>query len=571
MTRRGSILFGSFTGYRLRWLRRDMVAGLTVWAVLVPESLAYATIAGAPPVVGLYAAVPALLLYATLGSSRHLVVGPMSATAALSAGIVGTFTAAGDDRYVALTTALALVTGVLGVAAGLARLGFLASLISEPVLKGFIVGLALTIVAGQLAKLFGIDGGEGDFFAKLWHLLTSLDQTNRATLAVGLLSLVVVLGLRRRLPLVPGSLVAVLLGIAAVAALDLDQRGVAIVGPIQSGLPELGFPSGLGMDDYLALAGPAAGVLLIGFAEGLGAAKTYAARAGYDVDANRELAGLGVANLGAGLSSGMVVNGSLSKTAVNGGAGARSQFSGLTVAALTLLTLLFLTGLFEQLPEATLAAVVIAAVVELIDIPALRRLYHVWTQRLAGIYGPAARADFLAAVTAMLGVLVFDTLPGLVIGIAVSLTLLLYRTSRPHVTRLVRIADLGRPGLWVDADRHPGRHAPPGIVVARVESGLFFANADHVRDRIRALATTGISAVVLDGESTPFIDVTAAGMLDQLTRDLGTHDVQLYFARDIGQVRDILRHTENHPGLVIYRDVDAAVAAAHEHSQPPGN
>ncbi|MET9314105.1 SulP family inorganic anion transporter [Kribbella sp. NPDC003505] len=567
MTRRVPLLLGSFVAYRPRWVRPDLVAGLTVWAVLVPESLAYATIAGVPPVVGLYAAVPALVLYALVGSSRHLVVGPMSATAALSAGIVGTFAAGGSERYVALTTALALITGIVGVAAGLARLGFLASLISEPVLKGFIVGLALTIVVGQLPKLFGIDGGEGDFFTKVWHLLTSLDQTSWATLAVGLLSLVLVLALRRWLPLLPGSLVAVLLGIVAVAVLDLDQHGVAIVGPIQSGLPALGLPSGLGTDDYLALVGPAAGVLLIGFAEGLAAAKTYAAQAGYDIDANRELAGLGVANIGSGLASGMVVNGSLSKTAVNGGAGARSQLSGLTVAALTVVTLLLLTGLFEQLPEATLAAVVIAAVVELIDIPALRRLYRVWTERLAGIYGPAARADFLAAITAMLGVLVFDTLPGLVIGIAVSITLLLFRASRPHLTRLVRIPDGN--GLWVDADRHPDLHPEPGIVVVRVESGLFFANADHIRDHVRALAVAGVSAVVLDGETIPFIDVTAAGMLDQLSHDLASHGVRLYFAHDIGQVRDVLHHTQYDSGLVIYRDIDAAVTAARDHVPRP--
>ncbi|MET9272089.1 SulP family inorganic anion transporter [Kribbella sp. NPDC003557] len=563
------LLFGSLAGYRLPWLRRDLVAGLTVWAVLVPESLAYATIAGVSPVVGLYAAVPALVLYAAFGSSRHLVVGPMSATAALSAGIIGTFVAAGDAKYAALTTALALVTGVIGVAAGLARLGFLASFISEPVLKGFIVGLALTIVAGQLPKLFGVEGGDGDFFAKLWHLLTSLDQTSGTTLAIGVLSLVVVLVLRRWLPLVPGSLVAVLLGIAAVALFDLDQHGVAIVGPIQSGLPRVGLPEGVAWDDYLALVGPAAGVLLVGFAEGLAAAKTYAARAGYDIDANRELAGLGVANLGASLASGMIVNGSLSKTAVNGGAGARSQVSGLTVAALTVVTLLFLTGLFEELPEATLAAIVIAAVIELVDIAALRRLYRVWSERLGGIYGPAARADFVAAIAAMLGVLVFDTLPGLVIGIAVSMTLLLYRTGRPHVTRLVRLRDT--PGLWVDADRHPDVRPEDGILVIRVESGLFFANADHVRDSIRTLVAPGLVAVVLDGESSPFIDVTAAGMLDQLSRELAARAVRLYFARDIGQVRDVLHHTGNGSGLVIYRNIGAAVAAARADSGRPDN
>ncbi len=214
------------------------------------------------------------------------------------------------------------------------------------------------------------------------------------------------------------------------------------------------------------------------------------------------------------------------------------------------------------MPEATLAAIVIAAVIELVDIPALRRLYQVWTQRLGGIYGPAARADFLAAIAAMLGVLVFDTLPGLVIGIAVSMTLLLYRASRPHLTRLVRIPDTDRPGLWVDADRHPDLRPEQGILVIRVESGLFFANADHVRDHIRAAAATGAVAVVLDGETSPFIDVSAAGMLDQLTRELGAHGVRLYLARDIGQVRDVLHHTDNGSALVVYRDVDAAVAAA---------
>ncbi len=557
-------LFGSLRGYRPAWLRSDVLAGLTVWAVLVPESLAYATIAGVPPVVGLYAAVPALLLYAALGSSRHLVVGPMSATAALSAGTVATFAAGGSDRYVALTTVLAVVTGVLAVLAGLCRLGFLASFISEPVLKGFIVGLALTIIVGQLPKLFGVPKGEGDFFEQAWTLLSRLGESNGATVVVGVLSLAVVLGLKRWLPILPGSLIAVLLGIAAVAVLDLEAKGVAIVGQIESGLPALGLPAGTSGRDYLQLVGPAVGLLLVGFAEGLGAAKTYAARAGYDIDANRELLGMGGANLGSGLAGGMVVNGSLSKTAVNGGAGAKSQVSGLVVAALTIVTLLFLTGLFEQLPEATLAAVVIAAVVELVDIPALRRLYAVWTGQLGRIYGRVgARADFAAAVAAMLGVLVFDTLPGLVIGIAVSMLLLLYRSSRPNVVRLVDTADPGGAGggVWVDVSRHPGWTADPEIVVVRVEAGLFFANADHVKARIRALCEPTTRAVVLDAVTTPFVDVTAAKMLGELERDLSRGGVRLLVARDVGQVRDVLRQAEpdGPPG---YPTVDEAVAAA---------
>jgi sulfate permease, SulP family len=531
-------LFRSLAGYDRSWLRGDVLAGMTVWAVLVPEALAYASIAGVSPVVGLYAAPGALLLYAAFGSSRHLVVGPMSATAALSAAAVAEVATQGSAGFAAHTVALALTTGLLALGAGLLRLGFLASFISEPVLKGFIIGLALTIVAGQLPDLLGVEGAGGNFFERLWGVLADLGQTSATTLLVGLASLALVLGLRRVAPRVPGSLVAVLAGIAAVWLLDLDAHGVGIVGQIDSGLPALGVPE-VAAADYLALAPAAAGVMLVGFAEGLGAAKTYAARAHYEVDANRELLGLGAANLGAGLSSGMVVNGSLSKTAVNGAAGARSQVSGLVVAVLTVVTLLFLTGLFENLPEATLAAVVIAAVIELVDLPALTALYRMATRQLRGIYGIAARPDFSAAVAALAGVLVFDTLPGLFIGIAVSLLLLLYRASRPHVAVLGQVP--GRPGHYGDVRRHPENQLEPGVVLLRVEGGLFFANADTVRDAIRTAAGPGTRAVVLDAETAPFIDVSAARMLVLLTGDLRRSGVELVIARDVGQVRDVLR------------------------------
>jgi sulfate permease, SulP family len=553
-------LFTSLDGYRRAWLRGDVVAGLTVWAVLVPEALAYASIAGVSPVVGLYAAPGALLLYAAFGSSRHLVTGPMSATAALSAAAVAQFATQGAGEFAALTTTLAITVGLLAVVAGLLRLGFLASFISEPVLKGFIIGLALTIVAGQLPELFGVEKGEGDFFEKLWDLLTKLGDTSGLTLLVGLVSLALVLGLRRFAPAVPGSLVAVLLGIAAVGAFSLDEHGVAIVGHIERGLPSLGLPD-VQADDYLKLVSSGVGILLVGFAEGLGAAKTYAARHHYEVDANRELLGLGAANLGAGVSSGMVVNGSLSKTAVNGAAGARTQLSGLVVAALTVLTLLFLTALFEDLPKATLAAVVIAAVVELVDFPALVELYRVGTVQLRRLYGVAARPDFIAALAALAGVLVFDTLPGLFIGIGVSL-LLLYRASRPHVAVLGEVP--GARGQYVDVARHPENRQVEGVVVLRVEGGLFFANADTVRDAIRGhAAEPGTRAVVLDAETVPFVDVSAARMLGLLAADLQRQGVQLLFARDIGQVRDVLAREEGErPLLRTYPTVPDAIDAA---------
>lgn len=539
-----------------------------MWAVLVPESLAYASIAGVSPVVGLYAAPGALILYAAFGSSRHLVVGPMSATAALSAATVAQFAAAGSTKFTQVTIALALTTGFAAALAGLLRLGFLANYISEPVLKGFIVGLALTIIVGQLPKLFGVGKGSGNFFQKLWDLLTKLGDTSGLTLLVGLVSLALVVGLRRVAPVVPASLAAVVFGVLAVKLFHLDHHGVAIVGHIDRGLPSFGLPN-VPAHEYLDLAAGAIGIMLVGFAEGLGAAKTYAARAHYAVDTNRELLGLGTANLAAGLSSGMVVNGSLSKTAVNGSAGARTQLSGLTVAGLTVVTLLFLTGLFEDLPEATLAAVVIAAVVELVDIDALVRLYEIFTGPPSR-FGIAIRPDFVAAIAAMLGVLVFDTLPGLFIGIAVSLVLLIYRASTPHVAELGNVP--GARGHFTDLARNKDDVPIPGLLIVRPESGLFFANADHVRDEVRAaVARAHPHAVVLDAETVPFIDVTAITMIEQLASDLNRDGIQLAIARDIGGVRDVIaRAHDSDVDIPAYPTVQAAVDALTTQPAKPG-
>ena len=556
----GLVVFGSLRGYRREWVRADVVSGLAVWAVLVPESLAYAVLAGVPPVVGLWAAPAALVLYMALGSSRHLVVGPMSASAALSGVVVAGLT--GDPgRAAALTAGLALVTGVISVGAGLLRLGFLAGFVSQPVLKGFVIGLALTIVAGQLPKIFGVERVEGVFYEKVWGLSTRLGETNGWAVAVGAGSLALLLLLRRFAPLVPSAMVVVLAGVGASVLLELPERGVAVVGSITSGLPPFGLPE-LQLPDYASIVSGALGIALVGFAEGLAAAQTYAAKAGYDIDPDRELIAVGAANVGASVCAGMVVSGSLSKTAVNGDAGARSQASGLVTAVLTVVTLLLLTGLFEELPEATLGAIVIVAVVELIDIPALRRLYRIWTSRLGAIYGLAARVDFLAALAALLGVLVFGTLPGLFIGIAVSVVLLVYRASRPNVAVLGRTA--GPDPAWGDRARHPAAEPVAGVEVVRVEAGLFFANADHVRTRIRRITESADPrAVVLDAETSPSIDVTGAQMLADLAQHLRRCDTRLLVARDVGQVRDVLRRVEV-PDIAVgvYPTVDAAVAAA---------
>lgn len=556
-------LFASLRGYHRTWLRADLVAGLTVWAVLVPESLAYATIAGVSPVVGLYAAVPALVLYAAFGSSRHLVVGPMSATAALSASVVAVEAPGDPVAFAAMTTAVALVTGLLCLAAGIARLGFVASFVSAPVLKGFVVGVALVIVVGQVPALLGVEKDEGDFFDKAWSVMTQLGAVDGLTALVGLGTLGALLALRRWVPRVPGALVAVAAGIGAVLLLSLDERGVGVVGPIEAGLPVLGLPD-VGRSDYTSLLGPCAGIMVVGFAEALGAAKAYAAREGYDIDPDRELVGMGAANLASGLAAGMVVNGSLSKTAVNGGAGARSQVSGLTAAGLTLLTLLFLTPVFESLPEAVLAAVVIAAVLDLVDVRGLVRLFRLGTPAQRRLYGGAVRHDFWAAIATTAGVLLLDTLPGLVIGVLLSLFLLLGRASRPHVARLV----CSPHGAWVDADRRAvlgqdAGNAVPGVLVVRVESGLFFANADTVRGTIREMAAADDARlVVLDAQTVPFLDVAAAEMLVTLRADLARRHATLVLARDVGQVRDELRAAlaaDERPR--VHRSIEAALAA----------
>jgi SulP family sulfate permease len=534
--------------------------------VLVPESLAYASIAGVSPVVGLYAAPAALILYAALGSSRHLVVGPMSATAALSAATVGDLVAGSGDKFAAFTAALAITTGVAALLAGLLRLGFLASFISEPVIKGFIVGLALTIVIGQVPKLLGIEKGSGDFFEKAWDVVKNLGHADPLTLAVGAASLAAVLALRRFVPALPGSLAVVLAAIAAVALLNLDDHGLEIVGTIPAGLPSLGWPD-VSAHDFGALAPGAIGVMLVGFAEGLGAAKTYASRHHYDIDVNRELLGLGAANIGAGLCRGMVVNGSLSKTAVNGSAGARSQLSGIVVAVLTVITLLLFTGLFEKLPEATLAAVVIAAVIELVDFQSLRELYRIASGVRGRMAAVAARPDFTAALAALLGVLVFDTLPGLFIGIGVSLLLLLYRASRPHVAAVGKVP--GTAEQYGDVARHPENAVPEGVTILRVESGLFFANADWLRLRIReAAAADGIRAVVIDAESVAFIDVTAARMLDEVAEELERQGTGFAIARDIGSVRDVLRRADGADAPRAFPSIAAAVEALGDARRP---
>ncbi|MCB0863982.1 MAG: SulP family inorganic anion transporter [Solirubrobacterales bacterium] len=557
-------LFPSIRPYRKDWLRPDLIGALTVWAVLVPEALAYATIAGVSPIVGLYAAPGALLIYAALGSSRKLITGGDAATAALSAAIVGGIVAGDSSAFVQTTAALAICVGLIAVIAGISRLGFVVDFISIPVLRGFIIGLALTIIAGQIPHLFGVESVNGNFFDRIWDFFTHLDQMNLPTTVIGLGSLAIILFFKYRHPRVPGSLIAVVLGIIAVKVFDLGAHGVEIVGPISSELPSVGLPD-VGLSDVGALMAGAVGLMLVGFAESLASARTYP---GPDeqLDPDRELVGTGAANLGAGLVGGFVVTGSFSKTAINSESGARSQLSGIVVAGLVVLTMLFLTVPFESLPDAALAAVVIAALIHALDFVGLSELSRI--RERGNPLNPGNRPDFIAAIAALLGVTVFDILPGLFIGIGVSLVLLLYRASRPHVTRLGELHS--QPGHWGDVRRHTDAVEAPGVVVLRLEAAIFFANAEEIRREVNRSIAPETRAVVLDVETVPYIDVTAAYMLKSLAAELTGKGIRLAIARDVGSVEDMMRET-GLKGLLAdsYVSIDQAVHVAEDGQGSP--
>lgn len=522
--------------WRSNW-RRDSLAALAVWAVLVPQSMAYATLAGVPPVYGLYAAIVGLVLYGLLGTSRELNVGPSSSVAILSAATVAPLAAGDGDAYVALSAALALTTGLVLVVGGLARLGFVAEFLARPVLAGYFIGLALTIVVGQLPALLGIPSGSGGFFEKVWDLLGDLPETSWWTAAVGFVTLALVVTLQRLAPRVPGALIAVIGGVLASRALDLADDGVELVGAFPTSLPALGLP-GVGVSDYRAILWGAVGIALLAYAESIAAARRFALGQDYEVDANRELVAMGVANVGAGLTQGFPIDASVSRTTVAVSAGQRSQLAGLVNAGLVVLAIVALGELFADLPKATLAAIVIGAVLPLLDTGELRRLWRLDT------------VDFALATLCFTGVLVAGVLGGIVIAVIASLTALVYRSYTPHTAVLGRLRggeegdeDFG----FRDLSRHPGGETYPGLVIFRFDQEIFFANAALFRDRVRELvpgAEPPVRRITVDASAITYVDTTGLDMLGELQAELDGLGVELVFARLKGPVHDVFKRAE---------------------------
>ncbi|MEU6255805.1 sulfate permease [Streptomyces sp. NPDC047043] len=509
----------ALAGYRRSWLRGDLLAGVTVAAYLVPQVMAYAGVAGLPPVAGLWAILPALALYAVFGSSRLLSVGPESTTALMTAAVVGPLAGADPDRYASVAAALAVTVGLLCLAARLLRLGFVADLLSRPVLIGYLAGVALIMIVDQLPKLTGVPMTGSRFFPQLWSFVRHLGDAHPATVlfsAVTLAFLFTVAWLQRA---VPGPLLAVVLGTGAVVALDLDERfDIKVIGDVPAGLPGFAMPD---LTELPHLVLPALGVLLVAYTDFILTARAFTGGddEGPPLDADQEFLALGAANLGAGCLHGFPVSSSASRTALASSTGARSQGYSLVAGVAVLAVLLFLSPLLTRTPSAVLGALVVYAAVRMIDLAGFRRL------------ASFRRRELLLALGCLAGVLTLDILYGVIVAVGLSVAELLSRVARPHdaVEGLV-------PGLagMHDVDDYPKARTIPGLLVYRYDSPLFFANAQDFHRRALAAVdeqTEQVRWFVLNTEANVEVDITALDAVDELRRELTRRGIVFALAR----------------------------------------
>jgi sulfate permease, SulP family len=539
--------------YNRAWLVADILAGLTLWGLLVPEGMAYAGIAGLPAQAGLYTLVASLLVYALFGTSRHLSVGATSATAALIASTVVAVGVMTDDmaNYQAHAAALVLIIGIIFMVAGWARLGWVTQFLSKPVMDGFVTGLAIFVAVGQLNKLFGVEKGTGNTFQKLFAVIKQLPEANWVTFLVGASALALLFLLPRWNKKIPAGLVVLFASIVISTVLHLsDTYGVEVAGVLPQGLPSISIPH-IPLETIFAMVLPAMGIFLLAYSEALGVAREFAEKHHYEVDPDQELVAHGVTNLVSGLFGGMIAAGSMSASAVKEGAGARTQLTNLTAWAVTLVTLLFLTPLFTNLPEAVLAALIIHAVWHTIVARKLQKIRLV------------SRTEFWLAVLTLAGVLFVDVLEGMVIGLLASLLLVVYHSSRPHVASLGRIP--GIPGAYFDMKRHPESIAVPGLLIVRPDAPIYYANALTVQKQVKRMVEETLPpprAILLDAAGQDNLDITSAEVLKSMLAEMKEKGIDYYVAELHLTVREFGERTgllpiirEDH----IFPTVDTAV------------
>jgi high affinity sulfate transporter 1 len=544
--------------YRRSWLRPDLIAGIVLAAILVPQGMAYAELAGLPTVTGLYTTIACLVVYALFGPSRILVLGPDSSVSPLIFAAITPLLAGGDPATaIALAGMLALLVGAIEIGLGLGKLGFVADLLSKEVQVGYMNGLAITIIVGQLPKLFGFSTDADGFGPEVKAFFNSLDKTNTSALVLGAATLAVLLVLPRISRRIPAVLVAVVGATAVTAVFDLAAKGVKTVGTLPKGLPTPSFPW-TKASDVLPLVGAAVGIVLVSLTDTIATSTAFAARRGDEVDPNQEMIGIGAANIGAGLFQGFAISASSSRTAVAEQSGSKSQMTGLVGAGIVALLILFFPSLLKNLPQTALAAVVIGAAISLMDIPILRRYLRV------------RRSAFVLSVVATIGVVVFGVLEGILLAVILSVLLFFKRNWWPHGEVLGMVAGEG----WHSTTQYPGAEQTEGVVVFRWEAPLFFANSGIFRERIRRLVRHRKPRwIVLQCEAVTDVDVTAADMLERLDVELNAQGVHLAFV----EMRDRLQRLVLRYGLLstldaqhFYPSVERALEAfAREGAEPP--
>lgn len=504
--------------YQRPWLRADVVAGVTVTAYLVPQCLAYASIVGAPPLTALWVAVVAMTLYALLGTSRLLSVGPEAGIAVMVAAAVAPLAGGDPDRWVALSAALAILVGLVCAGAWLLRLGFVADMLSRPIQLGYMAGLGLVMILGQLGGLTGVDLAATSTLGQLGELAGRLDEVRPVVLGLGVAVVAGLVAVRRVKPLAPGTLIAVALSGLAVVALGLDRAGVSLVGPVPSGLPSVALPA-VTLSDVQALLGSAAAIAFVAYSEVALAGRAFASRTGEEIDANREFLALGVANVAAGAIGGFALSASGSRTAILDAMRARTELAGLVAAASTAAVVLLVPGLIALVPKAALAGIVVYAGLLLIRVGALRRLARFRSTELG------------LAMAALVGVLVFGVLAGILVAIALSVADLFARVARPSASILGRVPGLA--GLH-NIDDYPDAEQVPGLLVFRYDAPLCFANAADFRTRALAAVDEQRDPVrwfLLNAEAIVELDTTAVAVIAQFARDLAARNVVFAMAR----------------------------------------
>jgi len=542
------------SSYRREWLARDVVAGIVLSTLLVPQGMAYAELAGLPPITGLYTSILCLLGYAAFGPSRILVLGPDSSLGPMIAATILPLVGAdgNPERAIALASMLAILVGAIMIVGAVAKLGFIADLISKPTMIGYMNGLALTILVGQLPKLFGFKVEADSFLGELAGFVKGLahGEAVPAAAAVGIAGIVLILVLQRWLPKVPAVLIMVVLAIAAATVFSLADHGVSLVGVLPKGFPPLTIPQ-VHLADMGTLFAGALGIALVSLADTISTASAFAARTGQEIDGNGEMMGIGAANLAAGLFQGFPVSTSGSRTAVAERSGAKTQLTGVTGAAVIIVMIVLVPGLFRNLPQPALAAVVITASLSLADIPGTVRL---WRQR---------KAECLLSISAFLGVALLGVLPGIAIAVALSILNVFRRAWWPYDTELGRVQGLEG---FHDVQSYPEAQHLPGLVIYRFDGPVFFANATTFRDEIRRLSQADPPPrwILIAAEPVTDVDTTASDMLEELDQTLNDQGTSLVFA----ELKDPVRRKIERYGLTrtidprhFYPTVESAVAA----------